>query len=76
MQNFKTLAQPLMGEFEWGSSCSCSSCSCYHGKTKSTPRFGLGWEFDNLTIEATFYFANIQKQAEVDRNVKMLKMSN
>ena len=44
MQNFKTLVQPLLGEFGWGSSC-CSSC--YHGKTKSTPRFGLGWEFDN-----------------------------
>ena len=43
MHNFKTLAQPLLGEFGWGSSCSC----CYHRKTKSTPRFGLGWEFDN-----------------------------
>ena len=47
MQNFKTLVQPLLGEFGWGSS-SCSSYSFYHGKTKSTPRFGLGWEFDNF----------------------------
>jgi hypothetical protein len=45
VQNFKTLAKPLLWEFGWGSSC--SSC-CYHGKTKSTPRFGLGWEFDNI----------------------------
>ena len=22
------------------------SSSCYRGKVKSTPRFGLGWEFD------------------------------
>jgi hypothetical protein len=31
-----------MGEFGWGA----CSCYCYHRKTKSTPRFGLGWEFD------------------------------
>jgi hypothetical protein len=23
-----------------------SSCYCYQAKEKSTPRFGLGWEFD------------------------------
>ena len=27
-------------------SSSSSSCSCYHVKVKSTPRFRLGWEFD------------------------------
>ena len=48
MQNFKTLAQLLRGEFGWGSCSSCSSC--YHG-TKSTPRFGLGWEYDNIEID-------------------------
>jgi hypothetical protein len=24
--------------------------SCYHVKVKSTLRFGLGWEFDNIQI--------------------------
>ena len=28
-------------------SCCCSS-SCFPAKVKSTPRFGLGWEFDKL----------------------------
>ena len=33
-------------KFGWGGSCCCCS-SCYHTKVKSTPRFGLGLEFDN-----------------------------
>jgi hypothetical protein len=38
-----------LGEGRSSSSSSC--CCCYHGKTKSTPRFGLGWEFDKkLTL--------------------------
>ena len=40
MQYFKAIAQPLLGEFGWG-----CCCCCYYGKTKLTPRFGLGWEF-------------------------------
>ena len=27
-----------------------SSSSCYQVKVKSTPRFGLGWEFDNKSV--------------------------
>ena len=30
-----------LGESSW-----CCYCSCYHNKVKSTPRIGLGWEFD------------------------------
>jgi hypothetical protein len=46
MQNFQTLAHPLLGEF----GCGCSSfscCCCYHRKTKSTPK--LVWD-GSLTI--------------------------
>ena len=32
-----------------GASC---SRSCYHVKVKSTPRFGLVWEFDNTVAVA------------------------
>jgi hypothetical protein len=46
MQNFKTLVQPLTFG---GGSC---GCCCYHMKVKSTPSFGLAWEFDkNVDIE-------------------------
>jgi hypothetical protein len=44
MQNFKALAQPLLGEFGWGSLL--FFLFLLFGKTKSTPRFALGWEFD------------------------------
>ena len=66
MQNFKTLAQPLLGEFGWGRcSCSSCSCSCYHGKTKSTPRFGLGWEFDNNhLLFSIFLFVKLPPKAK------------
>ena len=30
-----------------------SSCSCYHAKVKSTPRFHLRWEFENMEIGKT-----------------------
>jgi hypothetical protein len=29
------------------------SCSFYRGKVKSTPSFGLGWEFDNNSHQST-----------------------
>ena len=39
------LMRTTLGE---GYSC-YSCCSCYQVKVKSTPRFGLGWEFDKNT---------------------------
>jgi hypothetical protein len=50
IQNFKTLGKPFL-ENLGEDCCCCWSSSSYHVKVKSTPRFGLGWEFDKNTIE-------------------------
>ena len=51
---FTTLAKPLRENLGKGSCCSCSCC--YHVKTKSTPRFGLGWEFYKIWTTTTYIF--------------------
>ena len=51
---FTTLAKPLRENLGKGSCCSCSCC--YHVKTKSTPRFGLGWEFYKIWTTTRYIF--------------------
>ena len=43
VQIFCSITIVLCSNLVGGSCC----CSCYHTKVESTPRFALGWEFEN-----------------------------
>ena len=53
-KNLKPYDNPFQENLGEDTSC-CSSSSCYHEKVKSTPRFLLGWEFDNRGRDTRFW---------------------
>ena len=53
------ISKPYNSPFSENLGGGCSYC--YQTKVKSTPRFGLGWEFDNslnIVIKHAFIFSN------------------